>query len=71
MTISSEDRILIPIVAKGGCVDLRALRNAREIARLKSTTQKQFMKLFVYYYIKETDPDGDEPMLDCDSDTSQ
>lgn len=64
MPITVEERELIPHVAKGGCVDIRALRIAHGMARRKANTYKELIALFVYYYYKETDPDGDEPMSD-------
>jgi hypothetical protein len=67
MTISQDERELIPLVSKNGCVDLRALRTARIRASVScpaaAMSDRLFVKLFVYYYMKETDPDKDEPML--------
>jgi hypothetical protein len=70
LMISEEERRLFPLVAKFGCVDLRSLRVALRKARDFSVYKPhkgQFEQLFVYYYLKETDRDGDEPMQDASS----
>lgn len=70
MTISQDERDLIPLVSRHGCVDLKALRIAKIRARAAcpsaAMSDRLFMKLFVYYYMKETDPDKDELMIDCE-----
>lgn len=63
--MTPEERSLIPLVSSGGCVDIRALRRALQITKRANPTV--FLpKLFIYHYLKETDPHGDEPMLDCE-----
>lgn len=61
--ISSEERRLIGLVAKFGCVDLRAIRAAyRKTQACYDPILGSFDYLFIYYYLTETDPDGDEIM---------
>lgn len=64
MTLTTEERQLIKYVAQGGCVDIHALRRARETALVNSKNPNEFIKLFVSIYMKETDPHGDEYMSD-------
>lgn len=61
--ITQEERALIPLVAKHGCLDLRALRKAWQIVKLQPNEAVR-KHLFVYYYTREADPDKDEPMFD-------
>lgn len=63
--ISQEERNLIPLVSKYGCVDLRALRKAWTLVKLQPC-QKVREHLFLYYYQREVDVDQDEPMLDAE-----
>jgi hypothetical protein len=66
--ISDEERRLIPLVSKFGCVDLRAVRRAIVMARNFSVykpKKSSFEQLFVYFYLKETDPHGDVIMEDA------
>lgn len=63
--MTPEERSLIPLVSSGGCVDIRILRIALE--KTKKANPNIFCpKLFIYHYLKENDPDGDEPMLDAE-----
>ena len=63
--MTPEERSLIPLVSRGGCVDIRILRIALE--KTKKANPNIFdSKLFIYHYLKEIDPDGDEPMLDAE-----
>jgi len=63
--MTPEERSLIPLVSRGGCVDIRILRKALE--KNKKVNPNIFSpKLFIYHYLKEIDPDGDEPMLDAE-----
>lgn len=63
--MTPEERSLIPLVSRGGCVDIRILRIALE--KTKRENPNIFSpKLFIYHYLKESDPDGDEPMLDAE-----
>ena len=63
--MTPEERSLIPLVSRGGCVDIRILRIALE--KNKKANPNIFdPKLFIYHYLKENDPDGDEPMLDAE-----
>lgn len=63
--MTPEERSLIPLVSRGGCVDIRILRIALE--KTKKANPIIFdSKLFIYHYLKESDPDGDEPMLDAE-----
>jgi hypothetical protein len=63
--MTPEERSLIPLVSSGGCVDIRILRIALEKAK-KANPTIFCPKLFIYHYLKENDPDGDEPMLDAE-----
>jgi hypothetical protein len=63
--MTPEERSLIPLVSSGGCVDIRILRIALEKAKKANPTIFD-PKLFIYHYLKENDPDGDEPMLDAE-----
>ena len=61
--MTPEERSLIPLVSRGGCVDMRILRKAME--KTKKANPTIFLtKLFIYHYLKESDPDGDEPMTE-------
>ncbi len=62
--ITQEERNLIPLVSKHGCVDLHALRKAWMLVKLQPN-EKVRNHLFVYYYTREIDPDRDEPMFDA------
>lgn len=62
--ITQEERDLIPLVSKHGCVDLHALRKAWTLVKLQPN-EKVRKHLFVYYYAREIDPDKDEPMFDA------
>jgi hypothetical protein len=63
--MTPEERSLIPLVSSGGCVDIRILRIALE--KTKKANPNIFCpKLFIYHYLKESDPDGDEPMQDVE-----
>lgn len=61
--LTQEERSLIPLVSKWGCVDIRALRHAFNIVK-NQPVKKVRDHLFMYYYLKATDPDQDEPMMD-------
>lgn len=61
--ITQEERELIPLVSKYGCVDLHALRKAWTLVKMLPN-QKVREHLFMYYYTREVDPDKDEPMFD-------
>jgi len=50
-------------VSRGGCVDMRILRKAMEKTKKENPTIF-LRKLFIYHYLKESDPDGDEPMIE-------
>lgn len=63
--MTPEERSLIPLVSRGGCVDIRILRIALEKAK-KANPKFLCPKLFIYHYLKEIDPDGDEPMQDVE-----
>jgi hypothetical protein len=65
--ISDEERRLIPLVSKNGCVDLKILRKSIVYARMftaNAVNEDKFKQLFVYYYLRESDPHGDEIMQD-------
>lgn len=64
--MTPEERSLIPLVSRGGCVDIRILRIALEKTKRANPNSVNFPKLFIYHYLKEIDPDGDEPMLDAE-----
>ena len=64
--LTQEERSLIPLVSSGGCVNIIALRKALEKTKAAKPSPSVFPKLFIYHYLKESDPDGDEPMLDYD-----
>jgi hypothetical protein len=61
--LTQEERSLIPLVSRGGCVNIIALRKALVKTKLSNPSNTIFPKLFIYHYLKEADPDGDEPML--------
>ena len=61
--MTPEERSLIPLVSRGGCVDMRILRKAMEKTKKENPTIF-LRKLFIYHYLKESDPDGDEPMIE-------
>ena len=63
--MTPEERSLIPLVSRGGCVDIRILRKALEKTK-RANPNILSPKLFIYHYLKESDPDGDEPMLDAE-----
>lgn len=63
--ITQEERDLIPLVSKHGCVDLNALRKAWTLVKLLPN-HKVREYLFMYYYLREVDVDKDEPMLDVE-----
>jgi hypothetical protein len=69
--LTQEERRLIPLVSRGGCVNITALRQALLITKAAKTSPATFPKLFIYHYLKETDKDGDEPMLNYDECTWQ
>lgn len=63
--ITPLERRLIGLVAKYGCVDLRAIRTAYRRAEATHDPAKgSFENLFIYYYLCATDPDQDEIMRD-------
>lgn len=62
--ITQEERDLIPLVSKHGCVDLIALRKAWTLVKMQPN-QNVREHLFKYYYARELDPDRDEPMFDA------
>lgn len=61
--LTQEERRLIPLVAKRGCVDIRILKTSYEKVKNIKTIELRH-RLFIYHYLKEIDTDGDEPMLD-------
>lgn len=63
--MTPEERSLIPLVSSGGCVDIRILRIALEKTKRENPVIFD-PKLFIYHYLKENDPDGDEPMQDVE-----
>jgi hypothetical protein len=66
--ISDEERRLIPLVSKNGCVDLKILRRALRHARTLvpyGSNEAMFRRLFVSLYLKGSDPHGDAIMEDA------
>jgi thioredoxin-related protein len=63
--ITQEERNLIPLVSRHGCVDLQALRKAWTLVKLQPN-QRVREHLFMYYYLREVDIDQDEPMFETE-----
>lgn len=73
--MDQEVRSMIPLVSRGGCVDIKALRKAIMLSKQREKNYEicvnQYHKLIIYHYLKEIDKDGDEPMLKEDGKYSQ
>ena len=51
--LTQEERSLIPLVSRGGCVNIIALRKALVKTKLANPSNTIFPKLFIYHYLKE------------------
>lgn len=64
---TDEERKLVPLVAKRGCVDFKALRRALASAKCTQNpilSSRSLEQRVLYFYETYTDPDGDTIMLD-------
>lgn len=68
--MTPEERQLIPLVAKCGCVDLKALREAIERVKENKNNKNPLLgsmpheRQIIYFYEQITDPHGDVVMID-------
>lgn len=63
--MNAVERSYMPLVAKNGCVDIRALRKAlRLINHIRDEHMRR--RLVIYHYKRLTEPDGDVIMEDVE-----